>query len=127
MTTVSRNLAEDKDNNDLPVLMQVSNKIRDMYFEFTSLNNDGDKEDTEFRAKVVKRLLNRNPNTMCDAKYLCAVSTMIEEYNNNSASNNFDFRDWLNRYVMSLPDDPLEALSYDRLLHRLFSNELRPH
>lgn len=114
-----------------PVKAQFSlptiEKVRYMYAELSSLFYDGDTETTDVKAKIVKRLLARNPNAMCEASYLIAVKEFMDELNNRTDTDDFDFSDWLDRYISVLPPDPLEALSYDLVIYKIFSREYVPH
>ena len=102
-------------------------KVQHMYAELSSLLYDGDRETIDLKAKIVKRLIIRNPNAMCEMSYLIAVKELINEFNNSVNTNSFDFSDWLNRYVTVLPSNPLEALSYDLFIYKIFSGEYAPH
>ena len=100
--------------------LQTIEKIQHMYAQLRVLFYNNDFETTDLKAKIVKKLIARDPNAMCKAKYTLAVNNMIDELEHNLDRNNFDFNKWLDKYISILPQDPLEALSYDLILYKMF-------
>ena len=103
---------------------KASERLLSMHFAYRTLVADGDFV-TPTNVKAVEYLLKRNENPMCEAGYILAVQAKIAEL--AALQGEIDLQAWISSYLMILPLDPFEALTYDRILVKVFRGELTTH
>lgn len=108
----------------MTIAAQAAERLLSMHFAYNTLEADGDFV-TPTNIKAVKYLLKRDENPMCKAGYMLAVQEKIAEL--EALQGEINLQEWIGSYLMILPPDPFEALTYDQILVKVFRGELTMH